>query len=158
MEADIKDNQTTPQMAATPHRFQLFMPVLKYKLAIFLIVVLGSCAPKLPQKKEIRKESWKILPRSTSLNKRTQFVISGKNLFAAEVITGESVKVEKGPVTPDGRTLKLWMTIGPLNQNPEGENMDPLDDPGTRKIQVRTLEDLKQMTIYMVDEDSGGLR
>ncbi|MFC1585835.1 hypothetical protein ACFL5V_09840 [Fibrobacterota bacterium] len=124
--------------------------MIKYSLILLCLGGLISCyAPKEYTFKEVKQfRGWVIHPSSTALNERKDFVISGKNLFSAEIITGPSVTVEKGNPSTDGKTLKIYLTVKAL------EESEPVDKPGQRIIKIKTLNALEQVTIKIMDEES----
>jgi hypothetical protein len=91
-------------------------------------------------------KDWNIYPSSTVLGKRQEFVITGKNLYSAEVITGQSVTVEGKKASADGVSIKMYLIVDTLDAT------EPLDKPGERIIKVRNLETMKELVIKVRDE------
>jgi len=67
---------------------------------------------------------------------------------ALEVIKkeGGSVTLEKGDVSTDGSSIKLYITIDTLDA------AEPFDTAGSRVIKVRTPDGLKELTLKVIGE------
>ncbi len=119
----------------------------KVLVSIFILCLIYACIGIrqnviTPPKKKV----WKINPTSTILGERKQYIISGRNLYSAEIIAGLSVTVEKGDITPDGGRLNVYLTMDSL---PSPASSDSL---GVRIIQVRTLDTLVQFPVKVIGE------
>jgi hypothetical protein len=126
----------------------MFSRLLKYSLVLAGWCFLTGCyGPKSYEFRSVDQfKGWKILPSSTVIGKRQEFVILGRNLYSAEIITGPSVKVEKGSPNTDGTTLKVFLTVDELDE------LDPVDRPGKRILHVKTQDTLQMLTIKVSGE------
>lgn len=104
--------------------------------------------------KSIEQNSVKlaIYPNTTALNQTREYALRGDNLFGVEVIGGPSVTVQKNQVISNGTTLKLRITVKPLEEG------DPMDIPGRRLLQIRLGSEIKEVELYVLDEKRSSLQ
>ena len=123
--------------------------MLKYTFIFLCAVAFSECTSPHSNKihNQEQRANWRIFPTSTVLNKKKDFVISGKHIHTAEIITGKSVILERLPTNGNGKILKVLITIDTLDSN------DPVDKLGERIIQIVKQEKEEQLILKILDEE-----
>lgn len=112
---------------------------------------IASCSTRPSAALSTPPLEWRLVPSTTVLGDRRQFMVYGARLTGVQAVSDPSVKVEPGWVKEDGKVFSMYLTVGPLGDRAVDSTVLG-EKPGLRKVKVTTADTVVTFSLKILDE------